>query len=144
MGCSEQIVRLLLQHAARVDAVNADGQTPLMLLSLQPSSFLPSFFDFAEDASRRKRQWSLDVAKLLIDAEADPISSDRNSLSCVQLASQARNTHLVRLYRGEHDADANNEMQDSFASLDEMHASANASQLPWARSAPPLVRITGA
>eukprot|EP00930_Biecheleria_cincta_P015578 TRINITY_DN12945_c0_g2_i1.p1 TRINITY_DN12945_c0_g2~~TRINITY_DN12945_c0_g2_i1.p1 ORF type:complete len:288 (+),score=58.00 TRINITY_DN12945_c0_g2_i1:43-864(+) len=105
-GCSEQIVQLLLQHAARVDAEDAGGRTPLMLLSLQPSNFMPCCFDLEEDAGCSKRQWSLNVAKLLIEAEADPLSSDCGVPSCVQLAAQAQNSHLVRLYRGETDVDA--------------------------------------
>eukprot|EP00930_Biecheleria_cincta_P015577 TRINITY_DN12945_c0_g1_i1.p1 TRINITY_DN12945_c0_g1~~TRINITY_DN12945_c0_g1_i1.p1 ORF type:complete len:256 (+),score=45.71 TRINITY_DN12945_c0_g1_i1:36-803(+) len=105
-GRSEEIVQLLLQHAASVDAENADGKTPLMLLSSQPSNFPPSFFGLQEDSGCSKRQWSLNVAKLLIDAAADPMSSDRGMPSCIRLASQAGNSHLVRLYRGETDVDA--------------------------------------
>lgn len=120
LGCSEHIVQLLLQHGAMVDAENAEGRTPLMLLSMVPSfgfamphmaqdfaKMAPSLFEFAEDEGSRKQQWSLKVAKLLIDAGADPRSSEGCNLpSAVQLASQAGNSHLVRFYSGECDPDA--------------------------------------
>eukprot|EP00930_Biecheleria_cincta_P026241 TRINITY_DN1851_c0_g1_i1.p1 TRINITY_DN1851_c0_g1~~TRINITY_DN1851_c0_g1_i1.p1 ORF type:complete len:250 (-),score=43.53 TRINITY_DN1851_c0_g1_i1:87-836(-) len=107
LGCSEHIVQLLLQHGAIVDVEDADRYTPLMLLSMQPSFLMPSFFDFADEEGHARQQWSLNVAKLLIDAGADPLSSAGCGFpSAVQLAEQLGNSHLVRFYSGEPNADA--------------------------------------
>eukprot|EP00930_Biecheleria_cincta_P062317 TRINITY_DN477_c0_g1_i2.p1 TRINITY_DN477_c0_g1~~TRINITY_DN477_c0_g1_i2.p1 ORF type:complete len:333 (+),score=49.77 TRINITY_DN477_c0_g1_i2:226-1224(+) len=125
LGCSEQIVQLLLQHGARVDVEDARGQTPLMLLSSMRSNCPPAFWESASGAGNSKRQWSLSVAKLLMDAEADSISSHHNLLACVDLASKAGNTHLVRLYRGESDV----VVQDSGEEVSGMSAMSH--MLPW-------------
>lgn len=135
LGCSEKIVQLLLQHGARVDIGDGRGQTPLMLLSSVPSNLPPAFWDFASDAGNGKRQWSLNVAKLLMDAGVDSMFSHRNLLSCMDLASQAGNTHLVRLYRGESDAAA----QDNEHEL--LGVAAMSHMLPWTISEPPALRV---
>eukprot|EP00930_Biecheleria_cincta_P062319 TRINITY_DN477_c0_g2_i2.p1 TRINITY_DN477_c0_g2~~TRINITY_DN477_c0_g2_i2.p1 ORF type:complete len:382 (+),score=67.44 TRINITY_DN477_c0_g2_i2:70-1215(+) len=131
MGCSEQVVQLLLQHGARVDVEDRHGQTPLMLLSSTPSNYPPAFFDFASDAGNSGRQRSLNIAKILMDAEVDSASLHRNLLSCVDLASQAGNSHLVRLYRGESHVAA----QESDQELQGMPAMSDL--LPWTLSEPP-------
>lgn len=139
LGCSEQIVQFLLRHGARVDAEDVQGQTPLMLLSSMPSNFSPSFFDFTPEACNSRRQWSLSVAKLLMDAEADSMSSRRNLLSCVDLASRSGNTHLVRLFRGESDVAAQgNEELGMFGE------SAMWGMVPWTISEPPALRVMSA
>lgn len=108
LGCSDKIVQLLLQHSACVDIGDKRGQTPLMLLSAMNTNQSPFFFGFA--ASGSQRQWSLRVAKLLMDA--DPIFFERNVHSVMDLAAQAGNTHLLQLYRGDLDAAAPNEEAD--------------------------------
>eukprot|EP00930_Biecheleria_cincta_P062320 TRINITY_DN477_c0_g2_i3.p1 TRINITY_DN477_c0_g2~~TRINITY_DN477_c0_g2_i3.p1 ORF type:complete len:383 (+),score=62.05 TRINITY_DN477_c0_g2_i3:79-1227(+) len=132
MGCSEQVVQLLLQHGARVDVEDRHGQTPLMLLSSTPSNYPPAFFDFASDAGNSGRQRSLNIAKILMDAEADSASLHRHLLSCVDLAYQAGNSHLVRLYRGESHVAAQ-ESDREFLGMPAM-----SDMLPWTMSEPPV------
>lgn len=136
LGCSERIVQLLLQHGAYANAEDGCGLTPLMLLSSMPSNLPPPFWDFDSDNGNGKRQWSLNVAKLLMDAEVYSMSSHRNLLSCLDLASQAGNTHLVRLFRGESDVAA----QDNGHEL--LGVSAMSHMLPWIFSEPPALRVT--
>eukprot|EP00930_Biecheleria_cincta_P062316 TRINITY_DN477_c0_g1_i1.p1 TRINITY_DN477_c0_g1~~TRINITY_DN477_c0_g1_i1.p1 ORF type:complete len:333 (+),score=58.16 TRINITY_DN477_c0_g1_i1:190-1188(+) len=135
LGCSEKIIQLLLQHGACVDVEDGRGQTPLMLLSSMPSNLPPAVFEFTSDAGNSRRLWSLSVAKLLMDAEADSMSSHRHLLSCIDLASQAGNTHLVRLYRGQFGVAA----QDNEEEL--LVMSAMSHMLPWTISEPPAMSI---
>lgn len=145
-GCSVEIMQLLLQHGAQAKEEDAQGKTPLMLLSSMPLGDFPTFFDFSKEADSTRRQWSIAVASLLIGAGAEPMSRNRSHPSCVELASRAQNYHLVLLYGGEHDpaAQVTEEAQDFPPTLEQVLAKSRASfWQPWTMSEPPAVRISG-
>jgi len=106
LGCSEEIIRLLTEHGAKVDVTDNFGQSPLQLLSsgveanitdarINDMRGLLGFDGWAE-------QFELGVATALLIAGADPEACPgdpgRGHHSSLQLARRARKGHLVGLY----------------------------------------------
>jgi len=106
LGCSEEIIRLLTEHGAKVDVTDNVGQSPLQLLSsgveanitdarINDMRGLLGFDGWAE-------QFELGVATALLIAGADPEACPgdpgRGHHSSLQLARRARKGHLVGLY----------------------------------------------
>jgi hypothetical protein len=83
LGCSEEIVRLLIENGARVDVTNIHGQSPLQLLgttvekrigSAPPSDLWGTLgsADWTEWMRESAVQFELGVATALLAAGADP------------------------------------------------------------------------
>ncbi|CAK0863356.1 unnamed protein product [Prorocentrum cordatum] len=111
LGCSEDIVQLLVQNGARVEVTNEQGQSPLQCLSsglanevlgALPADFAPGTDDWAERVRESAAQGELRVAMALMSAGADPEArhGDRGGEQCssLELAQRAGKDHLVRLY----------------------------------------------
>jgi hypothetical protein len=125
LGCSADIVRLLTENGAKVDATNVEGQSPLQLLSSgaetntvsappidaggvpgtasEWSEWLRESTRLSEERRREStRQLELDVATALLIAGADPEASHgdhgRAHCSSLELARRSMKDHLVGLY----------------------------------------------
>lgn len=107
LGCSADLIDLLLQHGAQVDAVDVRGRTPLQILSLTPVErcCLAAFPAPLEQGSRSSRkQQSLDIACLLLAAGCDPLGEGASQhvmrASCLECARSAGNLHLEPFFLG--------------------------------------------
>jgi len=119
--CSADIVEVLLQHGADVNAVNDRGQTPLSIhastswgyaewlefpcsmdfwLAEEMGPVVGSLFDEGNEQRHDWLQHSLDVAQALVKAGADPLSPGITGAAPIDLASAAGNSHLVQLWMG--------------------------------------------
>lgn len=123
LGCGGDIVRLLLDHRAEVDASDVHGLTPLAILSSIPCSTprsavveaLDGFGQMMGDADalispaannrhiHHANTKSLEIAAVLLKAGAiasEPVG-ERDNTSCIDLAMAAGNAHLVQLFIGD-------------------------------------------
>lgn len=105
--CSEALVQILLEHGADVSAVDVHGRTPLAILSASSvcttkQSWAPiGFMDFPPLLPDMEKR-SIEIAKLLLKAGANPFSADgagTKGCTCIQLARDCANTHLFVLYQ---------------------------------------------
>lgn len=103
MLCKVSMIQLLLENGADVTAVDVHSRTPLAALSATPtkaqtlSMMGPCFMNFPWSLAEEKERRSIEIAKLLIGSGADAVS-DGNGQSCVELAREHGNTHLVHVY----------------------------------------------
>mmetsp|Transcript_10014 Transcript_10014/g.26592 ORF Transcript_10014/g.26592 Transcript_10014/m.26592 type:complete len:400 (+) Transcript_10014:149-1348(+) len=130
LGCSTEVVSLLIRHGASINGLDSRGRTPLGLVSStsrhEPRSSAGSEFhaiwrDFEggtdrssdahifgatrlHDAQLLQDAPAISVAGLLLEARADPMSAlDGDAgrcISCVELAEVAGNDTLVDLFLG--------------------------------------------
>jgi len=113
LGCSEEIVRLLIESGAKVHVTTIDGQSPLQLLSAGSEKTVfsdplmnmwetPGEDDWTERLRLSVAEFELAVATALLDAGADPREvhdgSSRGDCSSLELARRSGKDHLVGLY----------------------------------------------
>jgi ankyrin repeat protein len=113
----QQIIKLLLQHRAEVDACNCCGQTPLMLSAMNGSTELASMLLAAgANVSAVCSQWRItalhyaaelckvDMLKLLLEKAADPTVADARGYlplhgAChhgsLEVCTMTHNQHIV-------------------------------------------------
>jgi len=96
LGCSPQIISLLLDYGANVNTTDLHGVPPLSILCSVPSwrSELAQGH-LAEEAARSERR-STSVEKLLLASGADRTFKDESGRTAVELARAAGNDHLVQ------------------------------------------------
>jgi len=113
LGCSEEVIGLLLKHGAKVDVTDAKGQTPLQFLSsgverrflrIPPEDLRgpPGSPEWSERVRELTARFELGVATALLMAGADPDACDgglgRGHHSSMELARRSGKDHLVGLY----------------------------------------------
>jgi len=115
--CSPDIVRLLLQHGADATLWDKFGNSPLTRLASLPMESCPPTDAFfmqaapvikmtvaAVDSTAAALQQTTEVARLLIDAGADPQAFDAKDHSAIALAKGAGNAELARFMEHYHTA----------------------------------------
>lgn len=113
LGCSEEIVRLLIENGAKVHVTSVDGQSPLQLLTgTGKNTFtddpfmnmmeIPRMDEWTDQVRQSVVQFELGVATALLDSGADPgaIHGDpgRGHCSSLEIARRSEKDHLVDLY----------------------------------------------
>jgi len=97
LGCPPDMVELLSQYGADATACNKFGYSPLTLLASMPAESpepsKPLFFERAIKSENAKQH--IEVARLLIEAGADPQALDAKKRSAAVLAKEAGNTALA-------------------------------------------------
>lgn len=102
LGCPPDMVKLLLQYGADATACNKFGYSPLTVLASMPvespEPAKPLFFVRALKSPRdrtEKAKQHIELARLLIEAGADPQALDAQERSAAVLAKEAGNTALA-------------------------------------------------
>jgi len=106
LGCSLPIFALILDHGADVGAVDRRGRTPLAILSTEPCvvDALPDMFMLGactlnpiNAVQIARRQNTLDVTKLLMEAGADIEHVDLSNSRPMDHALRAHNQPLLQI-----------------------------------------------
>lgn len=99
-------MELLLDYGAQIDTEDKHGRTPLAILSSMANATwgngFPLFSSIGACLLHERRERELQIAKLLLDAQADP-SAMVGRDSCIAMARANGNEPLVQLFLGRSD-----------------------------------------
>jgi len=101
LRCSTEIFALLLAHGAETQAANKCGQSPLTLLASREMRMFPRC-----KASSRHQSWSLQVARLILQAGASPNAHDAKGRLPADVARLSKNEGLAQFFDFFHEAQA--------------------------------------